>query len=46
METVKPPVDMRTVCHRLEVAECGGVGEVAGCGNVVALGDFSGAGDE
>jgi len=43
MEAVRPPVEMRTVCHRLEVADGGGEGAVvvAGGGKVVVLGDFS-----
>jgi len=36
MEAVRPPVEIRTVCHRLEVAEGGGEGEaVAGGGSAV-----------
>ena len=45
MEAVKPPVDIKTVCQRLDVAEGGGE-VVVGGGNVVPLGDFSGAGEE
>lgn len=36
IEAVKPPVDIKTVCHRLEVAEGGGEVAVGG-GNDVPL---------
>jgi hypothetical protein len=42
IDAVRPPVEMRTVCHRLEDADGGGEGAVvAGAGKAVVLGDFS-----
>jgi hypothetical protein len=37
METVKPPVEIRTFCHRLDA----GGDDTDGGGNVLVPGDFS-----